>query len=138
MEEGMTSFDEEKYPRSKTVGMSSEVTLLTPIRKGRIEGEYRTYRMRLKEVLDGLQNREAKGIPTPISCLDQIHFARWVIVDQPQLSKRPLLLFTSNFDGEMKQYFRNFALNLTDDIDRVWENCDGYPGAQNFDRLWQY
>jgi hypothetical protein len=48
------------------------------------------------------------------------------------------LLFTSAFDGEMKHYFRNFALNLTEDIDRVWGNCQGYPGARDFDRLWQY
>ena len=48
------------------------------------------------------------------------------------------LLFTSNFDGEMKSYFRSFALQLTCDIDAVWENCEDYPGAKDFDRLWQF
>src|SRR5689334_1998897 len=99
----MGAFDEAKFPTSKTVGMASEVTLVTPIREDRIEGEYRTYRMRLESVLDGLQQRESAGIPTPISVLRQIHFARWVIFEPPG-GGPALLIFTSNFDGEMKHY----------------------------------
>ncbi len=133
----MELFDETKFPASKTVGVTSEVTLITPIKKGRIEGEYRTYRERLESVLDGLQEREGEGKPTPIGSLRQIHFARWIVCE-PQGGGQPLLIFTSNFDGEMKHYFRNSALNLPDDIDRVWQNCEGYPGAHDFDKLWQY
>ena len=132
----MFPFDETKYPTSKRVGVATEVTLVTPIKGGRVEGEYRTYRKRLEDVLDDVQRRELQGLPTPVSLIRQIHFARWVIIDRPG---RPAeLLFTSNFDGEMKSYFRSFALQLTSDIDAVWENCEGYPGAKDFDRLWQY
>jgi Dyp-type peroxidase family len=132
----MIAFNEAKYPTSKRVGGVSEVTLITPIKYGRVEGEYRTYRERLENVLDDVQQRELVGLPTPVELLRQIHFARWVILDA--LGPAGALLFTSNFDGEMKLYFRNFALELTDDIDRVWSNCEGYPGARDFDRLWQY
>ena len=132
----MISFDETIYPRSKTVGVVTEVTLITPIKAGRVEGEYRTYRKRLKDVLDDVQRREVLGLPTPVGLIRQIHFARWVIIDRPGSAGD--LLFTSNFDGEMKSYFRSFALQLTGDIDAVWENCEGYPGAKDFDRLWQY
>ena len=132
----MIAFDETKYPTSKRVGVASEVTLITPIKEGRVEGEYRTYRERLEEVLDDVQERELQGLPTPVGLLRQIHFARWVILDVP--GRAGNLLFTSNFDGEMKLYFRNFALELTSDIDRVWGNCEGYPGAHDFDRLWRY
>src|SRR5580658_2765231 len=132
----MIAFNEAKYPISKRVGAVSEVTLITPIKSGRVEGEYRTYRQRLENVLDDVQQRELVGLPTPVSLLRQIHFARWVILDVP--GRAGNLLFTSNFDGEMKLYFRNFALELTDDIDRVWSNCEGYPGAKDFDRLWRY
>ena len=132
----MFPFDETKYPTSKRVGVATEVTLVTPIKGGRVEGEYRTYRKRLEDVLDDVQRRELQGLPTPDILIRQIHFARWVIIDRPG---RPAeLLFTSNFDGEMKSYFRSFALQLTSDIDAVWENCEGYPGAKDFDRLWQY
>ena len=134
----MGPFDETKCPISKTVGMASEVTLITPIKKGRVEGEYRTYLTRLKSVLDGLQQRETQQMPTPVGFLRQIHFARWVILDPRPGDGQASLMFTSNFDGEMKHYFRNFALNLTGDIDRVWENCEGYPGAGDFDKLWRY
>jgi len=132
----MVPFDETTYPTSKRVGVVSEVTLITPIKEGRVEGEYRTYRQRLEDVLDDVQQRELSGLPTPVALLRQIHFARWVILDAP--GRAGDLLFTSNFDGEMKLYFRNFALQLTDDIDRVWGNCEGYPGAKDFERLWQY
>ena len=132
----MIAFNEAKYPTSKRVGAVSEVTLITPIKSGRVEGEYRTYKQRLENVLDDVQQRELVGLPTPVSLLRQIHFARWVILDVP--GRAGNLLFTSNFDGEMKLYFRNFALELTDDIDRVWSNCEGYPGAKDFDRLWRY
>jgi Dyp-type peroxidase family len=143
----MAMFDETKYPTSKTVGVASEVTLIVPIKVGRVVWrnkdnttgwEYRTYRQRLEDVLESLQDRESGEIPTPISFLRQIHFARWVILDSQRDGEPPRLLFTSNFDGEMKEYFRSFALDLTADIDEVWGNCDGYPGAADFDRLWQY
>ena len=132
----MIPFDETKYPSSKRVGVVTEVTLITPIKGGRVEGEYRTYRERLQSVLDDLQRRELQGLPTPVGLIRQIHFARWVIIDRKIGPAE--LLFTSNFDGEMKSYFRSFALELTSDINTVWENCEGYPGAEDFDRLWQY
>ena len=53
----MIPFDETKYPSSKRVGVVTEVTLITPIKGGRVEGEYRTYRERLQSVLDDLQRR---------------------------------------------------------------------------------
>jgi hypothetical protein len=46
-EAAMIPFDETKYPTSKRVGVATEVTLITPIKSGRVEREYRTYRERL-------------------------------------------------------------------------------------------
>src|SRR6516162_7280096 len=136
----MITFDETKYPISKRVGVVTEVTLITPIKVGRVERpikvgrferEYRTYRQRLQSVLDDVQRREDQGLPTPVSLIRQIHFARWVIIDRK--SGPAELLFTSNFDGEMKSYFRAFSLELTRDIDAVWENCEDYLRAHDFD-----
>ncbi len=132
----MIPFDETKHPASKRVGVASEATIITPIKIGRIEKEYRTYRKRLEDVLEDVQEREYQRLPTPVSLLRQIHFARWVILERPGSAGD--LLFTSNFDGDMKHYFRSFSLQLTRDINAVWENCEDYPGAEDFDRLWQY
>ncbi len=128
----------DQYAESKRVGAVSEVTLITPIKPGRIPGEYRTYRRRLENVLDSVQNREEQDIPTPIRVIKTIHYARWVI-HEPK-GGRPELIFTSNFDGDMKHYFRTFSLTMPDMIDRVWQNCEGYPedGAKEFEQLWRY
>ena len=61
----MIPFDETNYPTSKRIGVVSEVTLITRIKSGRVEGEYRTYRKRLQDVLDDVQRRELLRLPTP-------------------------------------------------------------------------
>ncbi len=51
------------------------------------------------------------------------------------------LFFTSNFDGDMMAYLRDFAVFLGEDLDHVWGNCEGYPakGARrDFDGFWAY
>jgi hypothetical protein len=160
---------------SKSVGGVSEVTLLTPIKKGLIPGELRTYEQRLEADLQLVQQRIDQGIPTPIGHLPTIHFARWLILrpiqylycDRGQLycdrganlrsrggapgadackvevdldTLTSWLFFTSNFDGDMKTYLRDFSVVLGEDVDRIWGNCEGYPpgGARDFDGYWAY
>jgi hypothetical protein len=143
---------------SKTVGGVSEVTLFTPIKKGVVPGESRTWEQRLHERLASVQQRVVKGLPTPISRIPAIHYARWLIVRPEQYlyydqaavrngrnaqSERVFtswLFFTSNFDGDMKSYLRDFAVFLGDDVDGIWGNCEGYPpgGARDFDAYWAY
>jgi hypothetical protein len=166
---------------SKTVGGVSEVTLLTPIKKGLIPGELWTYEQRLEAELQLVQQRVDQGVPTPIGHLPTIHFARWLILrpvqylycDKGQLycERGPIergpvlrsheqtptgtdahkvdvdldtltswLLFTSNFDGDMKTYLGDFSVVLGEDVDRIWGNCEGYPpgGARDFDAYWAY
>jgi hypothetical protein len=137
---------------SKTVGGVSEVTLLTPIKKGTVPGETRTYEQRLNDELGSVQRRVAAGIPTPIGRIPSIHFARWLIVVPahylfydaggrvPGYLYTSWLLFTSNFDGDMQTYLRDFGVFLAEDVDRIWGNCEGYPpeGARSFDAYWAY
>jgi len=160
---------------SKSVGGVSEVTLLTPIKKGLIPGELRTYVERLDAELQLVQQRIKEGIPTPVGHLPTIHFARWLILRPNQYlyrDRRHLycdgkeirsgdrasvgadahsvkidldsltswLFFTSNFDGDMKTYLRDFSVVLGDDVDRIWGNCEGYPaeGSRDFDAYWAY
>lgn len=124
--------------RSKSIGKVSELTVVTPIRPGMVPGEYRTYRLRLEHALRGLQSRIEAGIPTPPSLIPTIHFARWFVLARD--GGPGDLVFTSNFDGDPRQYLRDFSLEIPDNIDQIWGNCVGYPaaGCRDFDAFWGY
>ncbi len=173
-------------------GRVTEVTVLTPIKRGFIPGEYRTYEERLRSLLASLNDRANAGIPTPISAIATIHFARWFIIrpeqylrysavkgveyePAPQTGADPhaspptlppsvpmpyspdyrladkmpaadapvfpsWLVFTSNYDGDLKAYIRMFSERIASEMDRIWSNCEGYPraGAKDFERFWLY
>lgn len=124
---------------SRYLGGVNEITIITTIRKGRTPEGVMTYKQRLQSVLDSVQGREMQGIPTPIRLVQTIHFARWVIWADPA-SGDDKLIFTSNYDGSMWQYLRDFSTLIADDMDRVWNNCVGYPeqGCRDFDAFWNY
>lgn len=67
-------------------------------------------------MLDSIANREKRGIPTPIRLIATIHFARWIIW---QDGDRHRLIFTSNYDGSLWQYLRDFAAL----IGMIWTGC---------------
>lgn len=101
---------------SVTIGKVTELTLITPITKGKAP--------QLRQILQGIQVTP----DSPIKKISTIHFARWVIFDNDTR-----LLFTSNFDGTWIDYLRDFSVLAPDGLDLIWSNCDGYPGARNFD-----
>lgn len=126
--------------KSKTLGFSSEATIIMSIKPGGVPGENRTYRVRLEHALESIARRASEGLETPVSLLKTIHFARWNIYDQTPPAG-PLLIFTVSFDGRLKHYFRRFSHGIPDDVDRIFRNCEGYPedkGAKDFDALWQF
>jgi len=118
---------------SNFFGGVNEVTIITKIKPGRTPEGVMTYRQRLETVLSSVRDREIHGVPTPIRLILTIHFARWIIWEDN-------LIFTSNFDGSMWQYLRDFANLIAKDLDRVWDNCVGYPeqGSKDFDAFWAY
>lgn len=121
------------------LGGVNEITIITTIRKGRTPEGVMTYKQRLQSVLDSVQGRELQGIPTPIRLVQTIHFARWVIWAD-LASGEDKLIFTSNYDGSMWQYLRDFSTLIAEDMDRVWNNCVGYPeqGCRDFEAFWSY
>lgn len=150
---------------SKFVGGVSELTLFTPIKRGfvvhrddagREVREARTYEQRLHDHLRSVQKRIDEGILTSVSRIATIHFARWQILlpahylhyDRKKVEAAGLkldefqswLLFTSNFDGDLKTYLNEFSAIIAKDVDTIWGNCEGYPdeGSQNFDAYWAY
>ena len=154
--------------QSKFVGGVTELVLLTPITPGPIPGQRRTYEERLRQELASIQRRVDRGLNTPISVIPTIHYAGWLILRPEQYlqgacfppeappgldpyvpaDQKPThdyrfhswLFFTSYFDGDLKDYLREFSNFLGKDVDRVWGNCEGYPegGSLDFEAFWQY
>ena len=134
--------------RSKTLGNISELTLVNPIKPGMIAGQQRSHRTQLIETLRALYSRHARGIPTAPSLLGTIHFARWFIVDAPAppcgcppaVPQPGSLVLTTNFDGSLDTYLREFTLRIPEEIDSLWSNCVGYPedGCRDFDRFYRW
>jgi hypothetical protein len=157
-----------QWAQSKFVGGVTELVLLTPITPGPIPGERRTYEERLRAELGSIQRRVDRGLNTPINIIPTIHFAGWLILRPEQYLQgaafprtappvldpytpadqapthdyrfRTWLFFTSYFDGDLKDYLREFSNFLGKDVDRVWGNCEGYPegGSMDFEAFWQY
>lgn len=42
------------------------------------------------------------------------------------------------FDGDAMAYLREIAEYIEDQFDRLFANCEDYPGADDFDRLWSW
>ena len=108
---------------SKTIGVVTEITVIAPLKEGGAA--------RLRQVLAGLQTNP----DSPIKQIDTIHFARWVIIDNDTR-----MLFTSNFDGPLDAYLRDFCVKTPQGMDAIFGNCEGYPagGAADFEAFKAY
>ena len=91
--------------------VQTELTLINNIIPGKLET--------LKQVLAVIGDPNRPSLIAPIGT---IHFARWVIIDNGTR-----LLFTSNFDGSWEDYLDDFIEKLSEGLDRIWCNCEGYP-----------
>ncbi|WP_053179858.1 hypothetical protein [Pseudomonas kilonensis] len=106
---------------STTLGQVTELTVITPIIKGKAND--------LRNVLKGIQISP----DSPIKRISSIHYARWVIFDNDSR-----LLFTSNFDGTWEKYLGDFVKLAAEGLDAIWSNCEGYPGAQTYEKFQEY
>ena len=135
--------------------MVNVMTLLHEIEQGRVSAsivgqdraELRTYEDRLRANLGGLQGRAARGVPVPPDLVPTIHFASWSIVSPSDPAPgaalavtAPFLLFNAFFDGDPKEYLREFSHRIHKDVDDVWSNCKGYPagGCRDFENFWRW
>jgi hypothetical protein len=49
---------------------------------------------------------------------------------------RSWLLTLVEFDGDLRVYMRDVARYLAENFDRIYVNCDDFPGTKNFDQFW--
>jgi len=72
------------WAASKTIGGISEIAVLSPIRRGCVPGERRTYEERLAFAIDNLADRHRQGLPTELGRIPSIHFGRMIIIRPEQ------------------------------------------------------
>lgn len=77
--------------------------------------------------------RHQSWVTAPLRRLEVIQFARWSIVErfpgpQGRRPPRPLLVFHSNFDSDLRSYIEVFAQYLPVRFRLVWNSSAGYPG----------
>ena len=62
----------------------------------------------------------------------EIHFARWVVLPKAKdaygNSISPSLVFSSNFDGKVKNHLVGLIAKAGDELDKIYCHCKGYPG----------
>jgi hypothetical protein len=112
--------------KSKTIGVVTELTLITPIVPGQ------------EAALTNLLQLVQQNPSAVIGQISTIHFARWVVVDSGKGDGTKNLLFTSNFDGTWQSYLSDFALKIPQGLDSIWGHCVGYPGCNPFDPFCQW
>jgi hypothetical protein len=67
--------------------------------------------------------------PTWFAKSPSTHFARWVILDDPDQNVAPHLLFVSNHDGPIPDYLQELVETMGAEMDAIWVHCEGYqPG----------
>jgi hypothetical protein len=72
------------WAESKTIGAISEIAVMSPIKMGLVPGERRTYEQRLRELIDVIAARHARGVPTLLDKVRTIHFGRMMIIRPEQ------------------------------------------------------
>ena len=61
-----------------------------------------------------------------------IHFARFVILDDPDRGReRKRLLYSANYDGELDSHLAEL-MAITPDMDAIWGRVEGYTGRAAF------
>jgi hypothetical protein len=188
-----------QWATSQSIGGVTEIAVLSPIRKGIVPGERRTYEERLRATIANLAMRHRQGIPNELDRVSTIHFGRMIIIrpeqylfyakdienidfypkeagaaaargvalatggsvdsdmpmplddfseihaptaaaalpgGQPRPSLRSWVLTLVEFDGELKSYMREIAHFIGLEFDRIFDNCEGYPGTADFEKFW--
>jgi len=69
---------------SKTVGGVTEIAVLSPVKKGVVPMERRTYEERLLAVIENLGDRHRRGLPTELTRIPVIHFGRLIVIRPEQ------------------------------------------------------
>jgi hypothetical protein len=106
----------------KRHGQATELTTLALIKVGHVE------------LLRVLLNSPAAGLIATkvLENIATVHYAQWVIVPA---GRRAYLMFNSNYDGTFDSYIDDFSDKIPLGLDAIWLHCEGWPGADDAERL---
>lgn len=113
-------------------GQAYAFLAITPIAAGR-DGF-------LRDVLRRIDEREE----SPFARLEQVHFARWVVLDDFHTGEDyhpddedhlevPYLIFSACVDGDRNSFLTDLANELADEAEEVWSHCVGVDAADPVD-----
>jgi hypothetical protein len=111
---------------SHATDQPSALVVMAPLREGR-EAE-------VLSTLAAMPN----GPDSPFARVGSTHFVRWLLVGallggdgEPAEPSQSYLLFSADFDGPLEDWGAAVAGAIGADVDRVFEQCDGYPGSRD-------
>jgi hypothetical protein len=106
------------------------LTVLAAIRPG----EEEPLRAVLRPIGDDIKGKrlEPGAVRIEFRHSRQIHFARFVILDDPDRGRdRKRLLYSANYDGELDRHLAEL-IAITPDMDAIWGRVEGYTGPAAF------
>ena len=106
------------------------LTVLAAIRPG----EEEPLRAILRPIGDDIKGKrlEPGAVRIEFRHSRRIHFARFVILDDPDRGPdRKRLLYSANYDGELDSHLAEL-IAITSDMDAIWGRVEGYTGAAAF------
>lgn len=101
------------------------LTLLTPVRTDCFE--------RLNETLEKFKVGLNHGLNERFNQLGTLHYARWFILredsfrDKTAFPLKERLVFSSNFDGDIKEHVTGLVTVFPEYFDELYECCEEYP-----------
>ena len=110
------------------------LTILSPIINDPKESV--SHDLQIRMYLGGLTQDER----SPFARVTSTHMARLAVLNDvvyvgmpacEEHLKSQYLVFESNFDGDLDEYLRRMAVDISADVDAVWRHCVGYPGTKN-------
>ncbi len=110
----------QELPRRSPIGQFP-LTAIVPLRPNTLNA----LNLELEHVAQQIKDRtETYFIKSPST-----HFARWVILDDPEQNVAPHLLFISNHDGSVPAYLQELVETMGAQMDAIWLHCEGFnPG----------
>lgn len=118
-------------------GNSYALTIVTPILPGKSDD--------LRSVLHGFNREEA----SPLANIPDVHFAQWIVIDRlrtdwdhapkiPSILESEYLLFSADLTAPAyranklpRSFFCDLLHHVPGKCDAIWENCYGYPTADD-------
>lgn len=101
------------------------LTLLTPVRTDCFE--------RLNETLEKFKVGLNHGLNERFNQLGTLHYARWFILredsfrDKTAFPLKERLVFSSNFDGDIKEHVTGLVTVFPEYFDELYDCCEEYP-----------